>query len=185
MLRSILSTLALFALVAGCQEKPPPDIPPGGGGDDFNGGYADTIFSYTEGGTVQDCATELVSCEEGSATQCGPIGVLGMPDDITWTLMPGDQIVVAFRCTSIREVGGVDTPDMKLWATFQNETASATVSVSVAGTDYEILDVVNTDDPQLDLGRVDLEVVQFVQIVSTGSSEVYLDAVEALPPAMP
>jgi hypothetical protein len=168
-----------------CSELGPPDVPPPGDGLDFEGGFADTIFSFSAGGTVQDCATEVEDCDAATNTDCGPVAVLGMPDGDTWTLMPGDRIILAFRCSSIRENGGVDTADLKLWASL-DETARATVAVSVAGANFEIVNEVSgaepltAENPELDLGRINLEVAQFVQIVSTGTGEIRLDAVEAL-----
>lgn len=167
-----------LALLAACAE--PPDVPDPGDGVDPGDPYADAILAFADGDSLRTCADVLPDCEAAPPT-CGPSEALGPPDGDAAILEPGDSLRLGFRCSSIRERGGFGTPDLRLWATLA-PGAHAVVEVSVDGSEFVVLDELREDDQELDLARVELEVVQHVQLAVPASSggAVALDALEAL-----
>jgi hypothetical protein len=166
-----------LALLAACQASPPHvDLDVGDAGD-IAPGYVDIVVAYTEGGVPTTCSNDLPVCG-GTPAMCGPTALLGAPDQVTYSLAPGDLIEVGLLCSYARE-RGPDTADLKLWSTFE-AGASALVQVTYDGSEWLDLGEIMASDAELDLQRVGIEIVRFVRISNHGSGAIAIDAVEAL-----
>lgn len=174
--------LAFALALAGCTAAPPeqpPDIVPDGGERVF----ADTVIAFSSSGQLTTCADTLPAC--GSPPPAGPCGTnpaLGAPDGMAFLLGPSDILEVAFRCSAILEQGSPDgnlSADFQIWSTVP-AGAQAIVEVSLDGSSYQQLDILDAPDKTFDLARLGVPVVRFVRIAAAGQGGIAIDAVEAL-----
>lgn len=146
---------------------------------------ADTVVSFTEQGTLRTCAETVPVCDGSAPLEpCGQDAVLGPADGVFGALEAGGQLEVAFRCGSVLETGGVDSPDFSIAATVP-AGSSALVQVSVEGVDYVDLAGLDSTVQQFDIGREQIDQIRFVRVIDSGAGGIEIDAFEALPAAAP
>ena len=175
------AVLALALAWAGCLASPP-EVEGGGdvGGGELGSPFADAVLAVSdEAGTLRTCGDALPACEGEARIECGAAAALGPPDGQFLPLPEGGELVVAFRCSSVRERGGFDSADLRIWSRVP-EGASAIVEVSASGGEYAVVGRLEMSDQHFDLAAAEgLEVVQFVQIAGA-SGGIEIDAIEAL-----
>lgn len=174
---------AYFAVAAACCFGPgcsaSPEVPEPGAAVDAGSLFADVVISFTQAGTPQICSDGLPPCDGSTLEPCGAEQALGPPDDQTFSLDPGGRIDLGFRCTPATERGGVDSPDLMIWATLV-QGASGVIEVSEDGTNYETWVQLTESDQEADLATIDRTYVRFLRISNTGTAPIALDAIEAI-----
>src|SRR5438105_4810717 len=94
---------ALLVLCAsGCAQ--PPDIPPSPDLflDGGTTGYADHVIAFSMNGQLMTCSDNGAACDS-PPPPCGANAVIGPPDNMFFTLGPGDKVESAFLCSVVIE----------------------------------------------------------------------------------
>ncbi len=175
--------LALVAVA--CAKSPDVDEPPEG--DASEGATADAVIAFTnETGSVQSCTDGLACPPAGS---CADHPALGAPDGDTFTLGSSAVLEVAFSCSSIldrapaaeqgNDAGPSLNDDFRIVATVP-DGASATVSVSLDGSTYDVIGPLDGQSQSFDLARVEREVARFVRIAHQLGEPIEIDAIETI-----
>lgn len=174
--------LAVAVLLGGCTaEAPDVEVEPPSAAD-AGAVFADTIITFGDTDSQENCTTELPACDE-TASDCGPTEVLGAPDGVSYTLPESGRLEVAFRCSSITETGGEGvTPELEILSTVP-EGSSAVVEVSFDGNTYSTLFNLDTSDQQFDLASgapAEMTVIRFVRISDQGQGGIEIDAIGSI-----
>jgi hypothetical protein len=171
----------------GCRSASPPELPGFDaaletidGGNAGNAGWTDTIVAFVDpaSGATVSCTADLPACGI-PAPGCGADGVLGPADGQTFALVPGANILVAFRCASILgHAGGEAAADFVVWANVA-AGGSGIVEVSPDGAAFASVGMLTQSDQSFSIARVGAPVEKFVRISNAGASDILLDAIEA------
>jgi hypothetical protein len=141
--------------------------------------YADAVVAFTdETGAVTTCMDGL-GCPPGAACTAHP--AVGAPDMASYELFAGGRIELAFFCSFIQDIGGVEpTVDLQIWADVPDD-ARAVVAVSADGTSYFDVNFLEAGPEELtfDIERSGLDIARFVRVSQERGAPIRIDAVEA------